>query len=916
MNQKQHLILVKGVDRTSQIDRIELSGIKYTVKFINSPVEYQYSRENILWLGNPEEIDIGGSHVYVKGRKVSNVRSVSLFSAGPERHYAVESGDGAIFTCREEEIDIRESCLQGTAASLFDYFRQCTEIAKSCTAASDPAYPVAVQLGKIYSDIDFIDSMTAAAVYLHPGKGICSRHSSFPIFPFGCNASQKKAVETALSNQLSVIQGPPGTGKTQTILNIVANLLTKDKSVLVVSNNNSATENVLEKLSKNGFGFLVAPLGNRTNKETFIDSQPDVNPELPSWRMNRHEKSAASAETRECLEKITSLFEKQERLALVRQELAEAELEKTHFEKENVIDGNRTTRPFRAAPRSEKVVSVLRRLKRHAIELDETDPGLWKRMLSAIHRLDVDLRLRAMLGERQEITQRSIPDILTRMEFMFYTNRIAELKAEEAALESDLSNLDAPLLMKSMAETSMSLFKSKIADSFDRQRHIFTSQSDLLRYSGLLLKDYPVVLSTTFSSRSCIGGDTLFDYVIMDEASQVSIETGLLALTCAKNAVIVGDTKQLSNVIKNEIAAALKEFTLSAGIPEAYDTSSQSFLDSVLKAVPAVPQTLLREHYRCHPDIIDFCNQKFYGGELVIMTSRKKQDRPLIEIPTGGGYHSVTHYNQREIDAVKEELLPRLGDTSDIGIITPYNAQARAFNAQVPDIEAATVHKYQGREKGTIIMSVTEDVISEFTDDPNLLNVAVSRAKDQFCLVVTGNPQERKGNIHDLREYIRYRGGTVIPSKLRSIYDYLHSRTALNLDEAEKVSIYDSENLTFALLEKIRKNNIRLSHIKTLCHYPLRSLIRETEGLSERERAYAMHPATHIDFLIINRVSKEPLLAVETDGYTYHNEKTEQFSRDRMKDHILEFLGLRLLRLSTVGHSEEQRITEELLRNT
>lgn len=77
-----------------------------------------------------------------------------------------------------------------------------------------------------------------------------------------------------------------------------------------------------------------------------------------------------------------------------------------------------------------------------------------------------------------------------------------------------------------------------------------------------------------------------------------------------------------------------------------------------------------------------------------------------------------------------------------------------------------------------------------------------------------------------------------------------------------------------------------------------------------------MHPATHIDFLIINRVSKGPLLAVETDGYTYHNEKTDQFSRDRMKDHILEFIGLRLLRLSTVGHSEEQRITEALLRNT
>ena len=56
-------------------------------------------------------------------------------------------------------------------------------------------------------------------------------------FPFGCNASQKAAVEAALTNQVSIIQGPPGTGKTTTILNIIANLLLEDKSILVVSNN-------------------------------------------------------------------------------------------------------------------------------------------------------------------------------------------------------------------------------------------------------------------------------------------------------------------------------------------------------------------------------------------------------------------------------------------------------------------------------------------------------------------------------------------------------------------------------------------------------------------------------------------------------------------------------------------------------
>ena len=94
---------------------------------------------------------------------------------------------------------------------------------------------------------------------------MCIRDSSgyAPIFPFGCNNSQYEAVRNALEHPISVIQGPPGTGKTQTILNIIANLLLSGKTVQIVSNNNSATENVYEKLSSPRYGleFIAAALG-------------------------------------------------------------------------------------------------------------------------------------------------------------------------------------------------------------------------------------------------------------------------------------------------------------------------------------------------------------------------------------------------------------------------------------------------------------------------------------------------------------------------------------------------------------------------------------------------------------------------------------------------------------------------------
>ena len=82
--------------------------------------------------------------------------------------------------------------------------------------------------------------------------------------------------------------------------------------------------------------------------------------------------------------------------------------------------------------------------------------------------------------------------------------------------------------------------------------------------------------------------------------------------------------------------------------------------------------------------------------------------------------------------------------------------------------------------------------------------------------------------------------------------------------------------------------------------------------MSAEELKYASNYNTHLDFLIINKVSKLPVLAIETDGYSYHNNETEQHQRDLMKDHILSNYGLPLLRLSTKGSGERKKIIDSL----
>ena len=226
-----------------------------------------------------------------------------------------------------------------------------------------------------------------------------------------------------------------------------------------------------------------------------------------------------------------------------------------------------------------------------------------------------------------------------------------------------------------------------------------------------------------------------------------------------------------------------------------------------------------------------------------------------------------------------------------------------------------TVHKFQGKEMECIIISTVDDEISDFTDDPYLINVAVSRAKKKLMLVVTGNKQSKERNITDLIDYIEYNNFEVVESKIYSIFDYLYKQYTearkAYLQKHKKISAYDSENLMYSLIEDILSDS-KYSSLDVVCHFPLNMLIKNPEFLSEEECRYAMNPATHLDFLIYNRISKKPVLAIEVDGYEYHKKHTVQASRDLLKNRIMELYEIPLLRFMTNGSGEKEKIIEML----
>ena len=107
-----------------------------------------------------------------------------------------------------------------------------------------------------------------------------------------------------------------------------------------------------------------------------------------------------------------------------------------------------------------------------------------------------------------------------------------------------------------------------------------------------------------------------------------------------------------------------------------------------------------------------------------------------------------------------------------------------------------------------------------------------------------------------------------------------------------------SENLVYEVLAKAIAD-LNLINVEVLCHYPLSRLINDWSLLSEEEKAFAESPFSHVDFLIYNSLTKQPLQTIEVDGWHFHQNSDAQQSRDVLKDRLLTKFGLYPHRIST-----------------
>ena len=257
----------KDITRDVVSIKKDVRASRYRIVFEKSPKEFLYGFARISYLENPETIETEGKLIFSKGKLQPEIKTILRFGDWCRIQYF----DDKLSTVRSSDLlFVQDKKSEKSISEIMDYLVEVSSADSSRTLKSDE------DPGFLEKQLKSLPVREDSALYsfFNSSKLKHCKDGKPILAPFSSNKSQIDAIGKALENNLSVIQGPPGTGKTQTILNIIANLLVRGNTVAVVSGNNEATRNVYEKLEKENLDSLCATLGNKENCMVFFDSQP------------------------------------------------------------------------------------------------------------------------------------------------------------------------------------------------------------------------------------------------------------------------------------------------------------------------------------------------------------------------------------------------------------------------------------------------------------------------------------------------------------------------------------------------------------------------------------------------------------------------------------------------------------------
>jgi very-short-patch-repair endonuclease len=493
----------------------------------------------------------------------------------------------------------------------------------------------------------------------------------------------------------------------------------------------------------------------------------------------------------------------------------------------------------------------------------------------------------------------SAEPVLARFFSPEHQRKIAQFReADERYIELTRQLIASRLAEKVPASSAVDLPSSEVGilkREIGKRRNHMAVRKLLGAIPNLLPRLKPCLLMSPLSVAQYVdAGYPPFDLVVFDEASQIPVWDAIGAIARGRQAVIVGDPKQLPPTTFFQRADDAED---EAPEPDTVE-DLESILDECIGA--RLPYRALDWHYRSrHESLIAFSNHHYYGNRLLTFPSPHREDMGVSLRPVPGGVYDrgKSATNRAEADAIVEEVLRRLRDPvlrgRSIGVVTFSQAQqtlVEDFLEKVrqadPDVDAffseeaaepvfvKNLENVQGDERDVILFSICygPDALGRVSMNfgpmnreggERRLNVAITRARREVVVFSTLRADQidlartRARGARDLKSFLEYaeRGPSAIAEATR--YD----------PQAE----FDS---------------------------PFEQAVRDAlAGKGWQVHQQVGCARYRIDLAVVDPGAPgRYLLGVECDGANYHRARTAR-DRDKLREAILRDLGWQLHRI-------------------
>ncbi len=611
------------------------------------------------------------------------------------------------------------------------------------------------------------------------------------------NVQQEDAIVKGLTEPLSVVTGPPGTGKTQVVTALLASAVYNNETILFASNNNKPVDGVYHRL-----GQGTGTIGNWLMRLGNLDKRRECYASISSLLERAGTSNLEGISLDKEIEELFSLGQDiiKAQASLDKARLLQEDVTKLH-NKENTIEQELPQNWTQQFVKSDPVAlnqTVLKKVKK------QSHPGFWLWVCRKFFdpekfRNEHNALLTKLCGDNPILSeyesfllldedwdeaiskaQQTTRHMQDHQNWVAYIQKRRNLE-EKIVQHSTISDVFELKRQKSKASRTIfekwwldnirnstkeatESFKNYFKDIDDygpgRHKRLEKSLSALKRF-------FPIWITTNQSTSAIMPPlDSLFDLVVIDEAGQCDIPSIIPLLYRAKRAVIIGDPQQLQHItsLKDDLEHMIVKKLDLENVADEWSFTRRSAFDRSFASTQCT--SFLKQHYRCHPDIIEFSNLNFYDGKLVeqIALSQFQNRLPIEE--NGLIWHNVTGkalkarsgaWNPAEIAKTVETFerwaaqglfsMPNI----TYGVITPFRRQAdemrRAlsrsswYESAKNRVTIGTVHSLQGSECDVLIYS---PVVADGMDDylvkfaatqKDLINVTVTRAKNLLYII-------------------------------------------------------------------------------------------------------------------------------------------------------------------------------------